>query len=381
MGWGWGFGGDAGGSDAFGIGQSAATYLLRAPFTAGDQSFVNAQAADTPAEGVLDGSLTFTLDGNSQASIVGNALSVSATVAPAATATGILSNGITRQLGQAIMWRSNLGGDTIGTGVHNAAAIPNVLSVYYCYYGNNSIIYVNGGLQNPYRAVIGAWDDYCVILGGYSASRVPWRNGETAASYLYGASFYRRKNGESDWKLWHRNSSGNTATMYWCMCTRDTDEVRFDDILAPETLHSELLNPTAYSATPAGSYTFSHSADFWLEFEADTLPAAGQIEVRFRIQDASNYWQITIDSAGNIDLDEIVATAATQRGTWAGVANGSIIAILADDDDIWVLNNGRRRINYAAATNFKTATSGELETLGTGGVVKEMANWPRGTDL
>src|SRR5690606_5532771 len=65
--------------------------------------------------------------------------------------------------------------------------------------------------------------------------------------------------------------------------------------------------------------TFTHEADCLLEFTVTTLPSADQIEMRFRAQDASNYWQVTVDSSGNLDLDEVVGGVVTQRGTAAGV--------------------------------------------------------------
>ncbi len=124
--------------------------------------------------------------------------------------------------------------------------------------------------------------------------------------------------------------------------------------------------------------TFTHEADCLIEFEVTTVPAALQIEQRFRIQDASNFWQVTIDSTGALDLDEVVATVVTQRGTAAGViVNGDRIVIIADDETIRVYEANVLRITYALAVNFKTETAGELETEGTGGAVSDIISWPR----
>jgi hypothetical protein len=129
--------------------------------------------------------------------------------------------------------------------------------------------------------------------------------------------------------------------------------------------------------------TFTHEADAWLQFVVQTLPSAGQIEVRFRVQDASNYWQVTVDSAGDVDLDEVVAGAPTQRGTKAGtVANGHRVSVRMVDDQINVYSQnagspGNADISYSSATNFKTETDGELETEGTGGAVTDIVTWPR----
>ncbi len=128
----------------------------------------------------------------------------------------------------------------------------------------------------------------------------------------------------------------------------------------------------------AAGDTFTHEADCLIEFEVTTVPAALQIELRFRIQDASNFWQVTIDSTGALDLDEVVATVVTQRGTAAGViVNGDRIVIIADDETIRVYEANVLRITYALAVNFKTETAGELETEGTGGAVSDIISWPR----
>ena len=124
--------------------------------------------------------------------------------------------------------------------------------------------------------------------------------------------------------------------------------------------------------------TFEHEADCLIEAEIDTIPSSDQIELRFRIQDANNYWRVTIDSSGNIDLDEVVSGSPTQRGTSAGViSNSDRIVIIADDETIKVYEANNLRITYTSAANFKTATSGELETEGTGGAVSDIVSWPR----
>lgn len=157
--------------------------------------------------------------------------------------------------------------------------------------------------------------------------------------------------------------------------------IRAADLGAP--FHEEFGLAThrlAGSRSPGD--TFIHEADAFLEFTVATLPAAGQIELRFRIQDASNYWQVTVDSAGNLDLDEVVAAVPTQRGTSAAcIANGDFIIVRFVGSDIRVYEGANhakvRRISYAFANNFQTQTGGELETEGTGGAVSDIVSWPR----
>lgn len=130
--------------------------------------------------------------------------------------------------------------------------------------------------------------------------------------------------------------------------------------------------------------TFTHTADSSpIEFTVTTLPPSGQIEFVFRRQDASNYWQVTVDSSGNLDLDEVVEGVATQRGTSSGViVSGDRILIYAENDAINIKeHNGSAaavptRITYTSASNFQLATVGELLTLPASAVVSDIIAWP-----
>lgn len=129
--------------------------------------------------------------------------------------------------------------------------------------------------------------------------------------------------------------------------------------------------------------TFSHEANAVIEFVVDTLPSGGQIELWFRKQDASNYWAVTVDSSGEVNLDEVVSGSATQRASLAAgsVANGERIYLWCDDETIKVFGpDGNDTITYTSAANFKTATAGELDTLGTGGAVSDILALPHRPD-
>jgi len=132
------------------------------------------------------------------------------------------------------------------------------------------------------------------------------------------------------------------------------------------------------SGARAPGDTFTHEANFLAEFTVTTLPSSGQIEFWFRIQDASNYWSVTVNSAGDIDLDEVVAGVPTQRGTAAGfIVAPERVLIAAEGTTIDVFDRTTRRIQYTSASNFQTETNGELDTEGTGGAVDDIVIWPR----
>lgn len=132
----------------------------------------------------------------------------------------------------------------------------------------------------------------------------------------------------------------------------------------------------------AAADAFTHDADCVLAFTLTTRPSASNVDFRFRIQDSSNYWQVTINNAGTITLNEVVAGTPTARGTAAsGLNNG---------DRIWIYAHATRiqstvRLSgaytspwtYTSATNFQAATGGLLSAEGTGGSISDIVAWPR----
>ena len=104
---------------------------------------------------------------------------------------------------------------------------------------------------------------------------------------------------------------------------------------------------------------------------------AGQIELEFRRQDADNKWRVTIDSSGDIGLDEVVSATPTQHDTSAGVvSNGEVVTVITSGTTIKVYEQNVLRITYSSASNFQTETAGELKTLGTGGAVTNNRTFP-----
>lgn len=158
---------------------------------------------------------------------------------------------------------------------------------------------------------------------------------------------------------------------------RLTDNLRIVDLPVPFDTDYGISTQRLAGARSAGD-TFTHEANCLIEFTETTRPTGGQTEVFIRQQDASNYWQVTVDSAGNLDLDEVVAGVPTQRGTAAGViANGDRIVVIADGTTFRVYEANTLRITYAAAVNFATETDGKLNDEGTAGSVSDIVAYPR----
>lgn len=132
------------------------------------------------------------------------------------------------------------------------------------------------------------------------------------------------------------------------------------------------------SGSQSAGQTFTHEANCVLEFTDTTRPSASNLDFRFRRQDSTNYWQVTINSSGDFTLNEVVAGTPTQRQTAAGVVtSGHRIVIVADSTTIKGYSNATLRWTHPTASNFATATAGELTALGTSGVVSDVVAWPR----
>jgi hypothetical protein len=124
--------------------------------------------------------------------------------------------------------------------------------------------------------------------------------------------------------------------------------------------------------------TFTHEGNCLIDFTVTTRCSASNLDLRFRRLDATNYWQIQIDSTGAYSLYEVVAGTPTIRGTAAGVVtSGHRCVVVADGQSIKGYSNNVQRWTYASAANFVTATAGELVSMGTTGAVSDLISWPR----
>jgi len=175
--------------------------------------------------------------------------------------------------------------------------------------------------------------------------------------------------------------SGTTATLYPCAvnynATSSVDYLRALALPAPFDTDTGLATDVHAGSVSAGT-TFSHEADCLIEFTVDTLPSASGITVEFRRQDADNYWALQIFYTGAFVLWEYSGGFTSRMSLGAGtVSNGHRCVILASGTTIKIYTDNILRGTYASATNFATATAGELDALGTGGAISDLITWPR----
>lgn len=207
--------------------------------------------------------------------------------------------------------------------------------------------------------------------------------GYIANEWAYGALVLRSSGyhylvkgaGKSELATWSRlwvKTTGGSATLYPSAinqsATYTQDYMRVAQLASPWT-NNEAGGTVLTS--PAASTAFTHPATCLLYFTV-TLPASDEIDLRFRIQDANNYWKFTIDASGNGQLFEVVSGTPTQRGATAtGITNGMRVCIRASNATIYY-HKGEASGTAYTTTLYGTNTNGVVQSLGTGGAISSL---------
>lgn len=133
----------------------------------------------------------------------------------------------------------------------------------------------------------------------------------------------------------------------------------------PDIFVSGVVDESTSGNAPDGDSTF--------EFVLDTVPSADSILFHFRIQDATNYWQCEINSAGDYQLDEIVDGTPTNRINDAAALSGTeILKIRSNGIVIQLYYDETLAGAYSAASNFAQEIGYELDSVGTGGQISDL---------
>lgn len=189
-------------------------------------------------------------------------------------------------------------------------------------------------------------------------------------------------------KLAFIDDIGSQATMYAGLGQLSTDRhppkceyIRVAQLGAPWNTDNGIATANLSGARSA-SDTFSHEANAqWIVFTVTALPSVGNIEIRFRVQDSSNYWSLTVSSAGAYSLNETVASVTNQRATIASnQANDRLLCVI-DGANARLMrmrsSAGTQSSIYASVSTFTTQTTGSIQSLGTGGGVSDLITYPR----
>ena len=386
--------------------KAAVKYLLRATFDAPDQGFANGQVLKTAAVGVQDGQLTVVeVDGT--LAISGNKCAFTAQATPAWGDLGFYSQAITRALGRGLLGTINLA----ATNKSPLVMWSNAQAISYANADGNSVVFSNVGTiliidsagLGPAVSSYSASTDYqlAIVLGGYDAANgVPWRSGQAAASYLYGAAFFIKGGAFTNWTLLWRTSQGNTATLYAAFSNYDAAGTIELPSGVPDVDLSAVLQPTCLSLFATDGELDAYTPELgsvWAENTGDwdtasgilrntalgiatfnsgianliydvkvTMPAsgttAGGLIVRFT--DTSNYWYIKLTPGtanADFELVEVNAGTPTTRASadidWVASTAYNIRVIVAGSTYWKVYVAGVEKLTYTTTNTFNQAAT------------------------
>jgi hypothetical protein len=255
----------------------------------------------------------------------------------------------------------------------------------------------NGGnLVETHGFLITAGGDLGARIGGLGLSQgITTPSGfeyECAFVLRSSGAFYLIKGGAiTNWKLvWVDAGVNSTPVASKATVSTGTgaggggtfDGMRAIDLPAPWNTDFGIATDRKAGAVANGT-TFNHAANGLIEWTETTVPPGSNTSIRFRQQDALNYWFIQITTTGAMFLTEVAAGVTTNRanGGAGGVASGHRCVVIFDGAQIRGVSNNVLQFNYSLAANFQTATAGQMETAGSGGAVSDLVSWPRNIDL
>jgi hypothetical protein len=383
-------------------------YLLRATFNAADQGYANAQVLDSVAEGISDGQLTVVeVDGT--LAIVSNKCAFTAQATAGWGDLGFYSGAVTKTLGRSLIasilanentsWAHIGWKDTTSVGTAGATeydfqmSSPGKLDAT----GPGTVLQPRVG-----TFVVSTTYELAIVLGGYDANGVPWRTGETAASYLYGAAYYVKGGAYTTWTLLYRHVDGNVSTLYAAFSNQQKTGT-IDDFRVPDVDLSAVLQPTCLSTFTAANSTSLDAitpevGNAWTEQQGDweiqsnkaqeSSPAdkdSATIDtgisdflvdatvvgyhsgsdivnpkVLLRFTDLANYWILEVRVHDNsIKITERTGDVETNRAS-VGVTINSATAYdaraIAYAQTIDMFLDGANKISYASAASNETET-------------------------
>lgn len=193
--------------------------------------------------------------------------------------------------------------------------------------------------------------------------------------------FYLVKGGGTyvDWTLLWVSVVGTDANLYPSIIgntkTTTQDYIRCAQLGAPWNTDDGIATQILAGARSAGD-SWTAEKDFILYFTVTTLPTAGNIEIRFRAQDATNYHQLLIDSTGAWDWNIVTAGVPADKLNGSGITAGMRVGIRALGNAVYCPHKGSVTAATSNTPQFNTGTGGLLNDLGTGGAVTRIEVWP-----
>ena len=358
-----------------------------------DQGYVDGQVVDTPEEGITSGQFTIQSSG-SGADVRLTKGRWAVTSSAGWGNVGGYSQAIVRQTGR-----------TFFSKVISTSA-SNIVAVGWKEDGNSNFSAGGGDrwsydigsasqqineaaavdLEEIGTAVNATEYQVAFALGGYSVGGVPYFTGETASSYKYGCSYWIRGGIYTNWTLLWKDAQQNTTPMYAAFGT-PAAIFTIDDLLVPGLVSDvdTMFTPAYIDTTPDTNAHDIGTGNAIIDTNV-TMPAGvADFYIRFRYQDASNFWNVKILSGtAGTDLT-LHKTTATVEG--AAVASADMdfaaaahdIRIIADGSTFFrVFVNRQLQLSYDGPdTAFQAETEIQLVDGGSAFTENRLVAWPR----
>jgi len=289
--------------------------------------------------------------------------------------------------------------------VDDAGVVASPASAVYAYYftvGGDMIVYTNGTPRTIFTYAAATNYQLATVLGGYDANGVPWRAGELAASYLYGASLYILGGVFTYWTLIWRSALLNTTPLHAVFVNYGANGT-IDQFRVPDVDLSAVLQPTALSTMTAANGTLlpaitpevggpwtTRTGTFDIQTNRANLSATsggrdvatvgtgiadvladvvirktdgadtGEFGLCLRYSDDNNYWMVVADLAANqlriIERNGGVETVRANAAVVLTHTTDYTIRAIAYGQTIDAFLDGGNKITYALAALNENAT-------------------------
>jgi len=325
---------------------------LRALFAyAADQTFANAEVLKTKAKGLWDGSLTVVDTSTGTVKVVSNELEIVGSGVESET--GILSDGLTKALGKGFLFRHTAATAINSTysGLRPAQSLSTTILGYRWVMTDLWVTAGAGAAPTVSIASVVNSTDYDILIlsGGYDASAVPYKSGDTVGDFRRGIHYFIKGGTFTSWtRVWLSNND-NTGTLYGMLAVTQAGTAQLFDNLYIPTLP---LNPaTMYQPVMLDTFTGTNGESLVTTHLPDVVASVSSPGVT-AWESGADTWDIQSNKARNspgLDADiapdntcttDVARTEADATTGWtnSGMATFASVVEGTEPNGTWSLH-------------------------------------------